>query len=69
MSPIGYLTNNPTSWPICCSTGSPLTQLTDQLSHRGQVELRMELNESARNLIGKGADATLVTLNADGSPP
>ncbi|MGO8963330.1 PPOX class F420-dependent enzyme [Mycobacterium sp.] len=29
----------------------------------------MELNESARNLIGKGADATLVTLNADGSPP
>jgi PPOX class probable F420-dependent enzyme len=28
----------------------------------------MELNESARNLIGKGADATLVTLNADGSP-
>jgi len=29
----------------------------------------MELSESARNLIGKGADATLVTLNADGSPP
>jgi PPOX class probable F420-dependent enzyme len=28
----------------------------------------MELNESARNLIGKGADATLVTLNPDGSP-
>jgi PPOX class probable F420-dependent enzyme len=28
----------------------------------------MELNESARNLIGNGADATLVTLNADGSP-
>ena len=28
----------------------------------------MELNESARNLIGRGADATLVTLNPDGSP-
>jgi PPOX class probable F420-dependent enzyme len=28
----------------------------------------MELNESARNLIGKGADGTLVTLNRDGSP-
>jgi len=28
----------------------------------------MELNASARNLIGNGADATLVTLNADGSP-
>jgi PPOX class probable F420-dependent enzyme len=28
----------------------------------------MELNESARNLIGQGADATLVTLNADGTP-
>ncbi|ORW94711.1 oxidoreductase [Mycobacterium sp. IEC1808] len=28
----------------------------------------MELNESARELIGQGADATLVTLNPDGSP-
>jgi PPOX class probable F420-dependent enzyme len=28
----------------------------------------MRLNESARNLIGKGADATLVTLNPDGTP-
>src|ERR1700709_2300686 len=28
----------------------------------------MELNDAARNLIGKGADATLVTLNPDGSP-
>jgi PPOX class probable F420-dependent enzyme len=28
----------------------------------------MQLKESARNLIGKGADATLVTLNPDGSP-
>jgi len=28
----------------------------------------MELNESARTLIGKGTDATLVTLNPDGSP-
>jgi PPOX class probable F420-dependent enzyme len=28
----------------------------------------MKLNESARNLIGKGADATLVTLDPDGSP-
>lgn len=28
----------------------------------------MELNEAARALIGKGADATLVTLNPDGSP-
>lgn len=32
------------------------------------VELSMELNESARNLIGKGADAALITLNPDGSP-
>jgi PPOX class probable F420-dependent enzyme len=28
----------------------------------------MELNEAARGLIGKGADATLVTINPDGSP-
>ena len=28
----------------------------------------MKLNDAARNLIGKGADATLVTLNPDGSP-
>src|ERR1700757_1883760 len=28
----------------------------------------MELNEAARDLIGKGADATLVTVNPDGSP-
>ncbi|MGD1241875.1 PPOX class F420-dependent oxidoreductase [Mycobacterium seoulense] len=28
----------------------------------------MELNAAARELIGKGADATLVTLNPDGSP-
>ena len=28
----------------------------------------MRLDESARALIGRGADATLVTLNADGSP-
>jgi PPOX class probable F420-dependent enzyme len=28
----------------------------------------MELNDAARELIGKGADATLVTLNPDGSP-
>ena len=28
----------------------------------------MELNEAARALIGDGADATLVTINADGSP-
>ncbi|MDG4665129.1 PPOX class F420-dependent oxidoreductase [Mycobacterium sp. 236(2023)] len=28
----------------------------------------MKLNEAARELIGRGADATLVTLNADGSP-
>lgn len=28
----------------------------------------MELNESALNLIGQGADAALVTLNPDGSP-
>jgi PPOX class probable F420-dependent enzyme len=30
--------------------------------------MTMQLNESARNLIGKGVDATLITLNADGSP-
>lgn len=28
----------------------------------------MRLNEAARDLIGRGADATLVTLNPDGSP-
>ena len=28
----------------------------------------MELNDAARGLIGKGADATLVTINPDGSP-
>ena len=28
----------------------------------------MELNRAARDLIGKGADATLVTINPDGSP-
>lgn len=28
----------------------------------------MELNEAARALIGAGADATLVTINSDGSP-
>ncbi|MCV7442696.1 oxidoreductase [Mycobacterium paraense] len=28
----------------------------------------MKLNDAARELIGKGADATLVTVNPDGSP-
>ncbi len=28
----------------------------------------MRLNDAARDLIGQGADATLVTLNPDGSP-
>ncbi|GBG38758.1 PPOX class F420-dependent oxidoreductase [Mycobacterium montefiorense] len=28
----------------------------------------MELNDAARKLIGKGADATLVTINPDGGP-
>ena len=28
----------------------------------------MKLNDAARGLIGKGSDATLVTLNPDGSP-
>jgi PPOX class probable F420-dependent enzyme len=28
----------------------------------------MKLNDAARDLIGKGADVTLVTLNPDGSP-
>lgn len=28
----------------------------------------MEVNDAARDLIGTGADATLVTLNRDGSP-
>lgn len=32
------------------------------------LEKLMKLNEAARDLIGKGADATLVTLNPDGSP-
>ncbi len=29
----------------------------------------MKLNEAARAFIGDGADATLITLNPDGSPP
>jgi PPOX class probable F420-dependent enzyme len=37
-------------------------------SRHDAVEQRMELNDAARNLIGKGADATLVTINPDGSP-
>lgn len=32
------------------------------------VEPAMRLNDAARELIGKGADATLVTVNPDGSP-
>src|SRR5688572_14521097 len=32
------------------------------------VEQRMELNAAARELIGAGVDATLVTINADGTP-
>ena len=32
------------------------------------VEAGMKLNDAARELIGNGADATLVTLNPDGSP-
>jgi PPOX class probable F420-dependent enzyme len=28
----------------------------------------MKLNDAARELIGEGADATLVTINSDGSP-
>jgi len=28
----------------------------------------MKINDAARDLIGRGADATLVTLNPDGSP-
>ncbi|WAJ42538.1 PPOX class F420-dependent oxidoreductase [Mycobacterium sp. Aquia_216] len=28
----------------------------------------MELNDAARNFLGKGVDATLVTINPDGSP-
>lgn len=35
---------------------------------REAVEQRMKLNDAARDLIGKGVDATLVTLNPDGSP-
>jgi PPOX class probable F420-dependent enzyme len=34
----------------------------------GVVEAGMKLNDAARELIGNGADATLVTLNPDGSP-
>ena len=33
-----------------------------------RVEAGMKLNDAARELIGDGADATLVTLNPDGSP-
>ena len=32
------------------------------------VEQRMKLNDEAREFIGDGIDATLVTLNPDGSP-
>ena len=32
------------------------------------VEAGMKLDDAARELIGNGADATLVTLNPDGSP-
>ena len=32
------------------------------------VAVCIKLNEAARELIGNGADATLVTLNPDGSP-
>jgi PPOX class probable F420-dependent enzyme len=39
----------------------------NEMSERA-VEQRMKLNDAARNLIGKGADATLVTINPDGSP-
>ena len=35
---------------------------------RAVVAVCMKLNEAARELIGNGADATLVTLNPDGSP-
>ena len=35
---------------------------------RAAVEQRMKLNDAAREFIGQGADATLVTLNPDGSP-
>jgi PPOX class probable F420-dependent enzyme len=35
---------------------------------RSAVEVCMKLNEAARKLIGNGVDATLVTLNPDGSP-
>jgi hypothetical protein len=37
-------------------------------SPRQTVEQRLKLNNAARDLIGKGADATLVTINPDGSP-
>src|SRR6516162_765258 len=37
-------------------------------SRRPTVEQRMKLNDAARALIGEGTDATLVTLNPDGSP-
>ncbi len=36
--------------------------------HGERVERGMKLNDAARELIGNGADATLVTLNPDGSP-
>jgi PPOX class probable F420-dependent enzyme len=32
------------------------------------VEQRMKLNDAAREFIGDGIDATLITLNSDGSP-
>ena len=34
----------------------------------GAVEPDMNLPDTARELIGRGADATLVTINPDGSP-
>ena len=35
---------------------------------REKVVTRMELSDAARALIGAGSDATLVTVNADGTP-
>lgn len=35
---------------------------------RATVEQRMKLNDAAREFIGDGVDATLVTINPDGTP-
>src|SRR3569833_2917002 len=49
-------------------TASPLHHADGNVWPRVVLHTHMRLNDAARALIGSGADATLVTLNPDGSP-